>query len=90
MLREHVVGPQVPSGIPDDDAVHPGPEDGRPAFRSAWQERKVSRGVDDEPTRGAPPGAAAANDRLGVEEIMERLAEEMEAEYVRTYGSSGG
>jgi hypothetical protein len=59
-----------------------GPAQGSP-------ELQVSRRVDDEPARGAP-GAAAADDRLGMEEIMERLAEELEAEYVRTYGSSGG
>jgi hypothetical protein len=38
----------------------------------------------DEPARARPDG------RVSVEEIMERLADELETEFVRTYGSSGG
>jgi hypothetical protein len=38
----------------------------------------------DEPAQTFPVG------RSGIEEIMERLADELETEFVRTYGRSGG
>jgi len=41
-------------------------------------------GIVDEPAR------ARSDNRPGIEEIMERLADELETEFVRTYGSSGG
>ena len=85
MLRENVVIPEapfgspnmVPSGAPDsvpvDDAATIGPQPEDGRFDQSPGGRDLQRPAD----------------RIGVEEVLERLAEELETEYVRTYGSSG-
>jgi len=39
--------------------------------------------------RAAGRDRMLSDNRIGVEEVMERLMEQLETEFVRTYGSSG-
>jgi hypothetical protein len=78
MLRSHVAQPE-----PVTRAAEKESQEGEDVFsgRQEDDERDASR-IMDQPARTAGPA--------GVEEIMERLADELETEFVRTYGSSGG
>jgi hypothetical protein len=77
MLRAHVAQPEPVAGT----AVTAGEEVS--SSRQGDDERGAA-GTVDEPARTRP------DSRTGIEEIMERLADELETEFVRTYGSSGG
>lgn len=76
ILRSHVAQPEpfAAGAVSQEDGESP----------SSRQE-SAERGAVDEPARTRPPAG-----RGGIEEIMERLAEELETEFVRTYGRSGG
>lgn len=74
ILRAQVDGADPGSGSTPDSAVSPD----QPA---GWR----GTGEGDEP---APP--LRPDGRVGVEEILERLADELETEFARTYGSAGG
>jgi hypothetical protein len=74
MLRAHVAQPEPVAGTAGEEV---------PSSRLGDDERGAA-GTVDEPARTRP------DSRTGIEEIMERLADELETEFVRTYGSSGG
>ncbi len=75
MLRSHVAQPETARAESQEDRdVSPSPQ--------GDNERDVSHVMGR--ARTQPAGLA------GVEEIMERIAEELETEFVRTYGRSGG
>ncbi len=80
MLRSHVAQPE-----PVTRATEKESQKGKDVFssRQGDDESGASR-IVDQPARTRPAG------RAGIEEIMERLADELETEFVRTYGSSGG
>jgi hypothetical protein len=70
-----------------------------PVTRTAGEESQEGKDVfssrhgDDESDAShitVQPARTRLADRAGIEEIMERLADELETEFVRTYGSSGG
>ena len=78
MLRSHVAQPE-------------------PVIRTAERENQEGENVISSPQGDDERGASRIMDQpartaglAGVEEIMERLADELETEFVRTYGSSGG
>lgn len=74
MLRSHVAPPETARAESQEDrGVFAGPQ--------GDDERDVSRSMGR--ARTQPAGLA------GVEEIMERIADELETEFVRTYGRSG-
>ncbi len=77
ILRSHVAQPEPPFA---GEAERQESEE----LLSSRQEGDED-GTVDEPVRTRPPAG-----RAGIEEIMERLAEELETEFVRTYGRSGG
>ena len=76
ILRSHVAQPEpfAAGAVNQEGGESP----------SSWQE-SAELGAVEEPARTRPPASLA-----GIEEIMERLAEELETEFVRTYGRSGG
>lgn len=76
MLREHVLAVETENlfEMARDDAA---------AFPAQPEDDGRSTDSADESDRVRLDG------RIGVEEIMERLADELETEFVRTYGSSG-
>ncbi|HEX6711473.1 MAG TPA: hypothetical protein VF068_14170 [Rubrobacter sp.] len=78
MLRSHVAQPEPVTRAADRES-----QEGEDVFSSRQEddERDASR-INVQPARAAG--------QTGVEEIMERLADELETEFVRTYGSSGG
>jgi hypothetical protein len=78
MLRSHVAQPEPVTRTAEKES-----QEGEDVFsdRQEDDERGASR-IMDQPARTAGPD--------GIEEIMERLADELETEFVRTYGSSGG
>jgi hypothetical protein len=59
---------------------------------TAGEEASSSQQGEDERAAGTvdEPARTRSDNRAGIEEIMERLADELETEFVRTYGSSGG
>jgi hypothetical protein len=59
---------------------------------TAGEEVPSSQRGEDERAAGTviEPARARSDNQAGIEEIMERLADELETEFVRTYGSSGG
>ncbi|HJQ27799.1 MAG TPA: hypothetical protein VJ827_00540 [Rubrobacter sp.] len=79
MLRSHVAQPEPVTRVDEKEN-----QEGEDIFsgRQGDDERGASRIVGQPAARTAGPA--------GVEEIMERLADELETEFVRTYGSSGG
>jgi hypothetical protein len=74
MLRAHVAQPEPVAGTEGEEIFSRGQGD----------DERGAAGTVDEPARARP------DSRAGIEEIMERLADELETEFVRTYGSSGG
>ncbi len=77
ILRSHVAQPEPPFA-------------GK-AERQESEELLSSRQESDEDgTVDEPARMRLSAGRAGIEEIMERLAEELETEFVRTYGRSGG
>jgi hypothetical protein len=74
MLRAHVAQPEPVAGTAGEEV--PSSQQG--------DDEHAAAGTVDEPAR------ARSDNRAGIEEIMERLADELETEFVRTYGSSGG
>ena len=74
MLRAHVAQPEPVAGTAGEEVS------------SSWwgDNERDTAGTLDEPARMRQDSPA------GIEEIMERLADELETEFVRTYGSSGG
>jgi hypothetical protein len=78
ILRSHVAQPEPVTGAGETEG-----QNEKDVFSSGQEddERDTSR-IDVQPVRTDGPA--------GVEEIMERLADELETEFVRTYGSSGG
>jgi hypothetical protein len=77
MLRSHVAQPEPVTGAAEGQS-----REGEHLLSSRQVDDE--RGAVDEPGRARPAG------RAGMEEIMERLAEELETEFVRTYGRTGG
>jgi len=75
MLRSHVAQPEPVTRVAEKES-----QEGENLFSS--RQGDDERGTVDEPAR--------TDRRAGIEEIMERLADELETEFVRTYGSSGG
>jgi hypothetical protein len=78
ILRSHVAQPESVTRVDVTES-----KEGEDVFsrRQGDDERDTSR-IDVQPVRTDGPAS--------VEEIMERLADELETEFVRTYGSSGG
>ncbi len=76
MLNAHVADTEPISGMA---------QDGEATFTT-----RPGPGDEFDGGSGDEPGRARQDNRVGVEEIMERLADELETEFVRTYGSSGG
>jgi hypothetical protein len=77
MLRSHVAQPEPVTRTAEQES-----QEGKDVFSS--RQGDDERGTVGEPARTRP------DSRAGVEEIMERLADELETEFVRTYGRSGG
>lgn len=76
MLRSHVGQPETAKA-----GIGEGGEDDREVFPSRQGDtQRVASHITDE----------SGNTWPGIEEIIERLADELETEFVRTYGSSGG
>lgn len=78
MLHSHVAQPETVAREGREDSREDGQE-GRDVFPSLQEESGTSP-ITVRPRRARP----------SFEEIMERLADELETEFVRTYGSSGG
>lgn len=74
MLRSHVAEPEPVTRVQSREGEH--------LFSSRQGDDEL--GAVDEPGRARPSG------RAGIVEIMERIAEELETEFVRTYGRTGG
>jgi hypothetical protein len=74
MLRAHVAQPEPVAGTAGEEVS---------SSRKGDHERDTAGTVDE-------PARMRQHSRAGIEEIMERLADELETEFVRTYGSSGG
>jgi hypothetical protein len=80
MLRAHVAQPVPVTRTADKES-----QEGKDVFSSReGHDERGAAGIVDEPAQTCPVG------RSGIEEIMERLADELETEFVRTYGRSGG
>jgi hypothetical protein len=80
MLRSHVAQPEPVTRASEKES-----QEGENVFSS--------RQGDDESDASnimVQPARPRLARRVGIEEIMERLADELETEFVRTYGSSGG
>lgn len=77
MLRSHVAQPESFTRAAEERDRE---GEDVPSSRQGEDER----GAADEPGRSRPAG------RAGMEEIMERLADELETGFVRTYGRTGG
>ena len=79
MLRSHVAQPEL---VIPEPVIRAAEKESKDVFSS--RQGDDERGTADEPARTRPA------DLAGVEEVMERLADELETEFVRTYGRSGG
>lgn len=75
MLRSHVAQPEPVTTVGEKE----NPEGEDDFSGGQGDDKRGASRIVDRPARTA-----------GVEEIMERLADELETEFVRTYGSSGG
>ena len=80
MLRSHVAQPEPVTRAGEKES-----QEGKDVFSSR-------QGGDESDASNimVQPGRTRLADRIGIEEIMERLTDELETEFVRTYGSSGG
>ena len=74
MLRAHVWQPEPIAGTTGEEV---------PSSQQGDDERAAAGTVDE-------PARTRSDNPTGIEEIMERLADELETQFVRTYGSSGG
>ena len=78
ILRSHVAQPEPVTGAGETEG-----QNEKDVFSSGQgDDERDTSSIDVQPVRTDGPA--------GVEEIMERLADELETEFVRTYGSSGG